>query len=238
MSDKANTANGAQDTQEAAPAEKGIVLHGARGGLLGVKAGMTQLYTPEGDMVPVTVIDLQPTIVTQIKTETKDGYNAVQVGMQAKKANGTNRAERGHFKKSGQPGFRFVTEFRVDSTDGILEGACLLPDFVKEGELVDVAGVSKGKGFQGGMKRYNMAGGYKTHGASLSHRSLGSIGNRADPGKCFKNKKMPGQMGRENVTIHNLRVISIDSTQGVMLVRGSVPGPKHGVVVVRKAVKG
>lgn len=238
MSDKASTPNSPQETQGAAPANNGVVLNGARAGLLGVKAGMTQLYTQEGDMVPVTVIDLQPTIVTQVKTGARDGYNAVQVGLRAKKASGTNRAERGHYKKSGQPGFYFVTEFRVDSTDGIIEGARLLPDFVKEGELVDVAGVSKGKGFQGGMKRYNMAGGYKTHGASLSHRSLGSIGNRADPGKCFKNKKMPGQMGRENVTIHNLRVMSIDSTYGVMLLRGSVPGPKHGVVVVRKAIKG
>jgi len=130
-----------------------------------------------------------------------------------------------------------VQEFRVDSIANIAEGAVLLPDFVKEGELVDVTAVSKGKGFQGGMKRYNMAGGFKTHGASLSHRSLGSIGNRADPAKTFKNKKMPGQMGREQVTILNLRVISIDRENSLMLVKGSIPGPKNGVVTVRKAIK-
>lgn len=215
----------------------GVTLKGSEAGILGIKAGMTQIFDKDGDAVPVTVIDLQPTVVTQVKTKDRDGYLAVQVGMLPKKPQRTTRADKGHFKKSGAPGFYHVAEFRVDSVDGISEGALLLPDFVKEGGFVDVSGVSKGKGFQGGMKRYNMAGGFKSHGASLSHRSLGSIGNRADPAKTFKNKKMPGQMGNERVTIQSLRVVSIDRENNLMLIRGSVPGAKNSVVVVYKAMK-
>lgn len=225
------------ETQSAETGAKTVVLTGERAGILGVKAGMTQIYNQDGDIVPVTVIDLKSTVVTQVKNKDRDGYSAVQVGISPKKPNRTNKAEKNHFKKSGNPGYYHVVEFRLDKTDGIAEGAVLSPDFVKEGELVDVTGVSKGKGFQGGMKRYNMSGNYKTHGASLSHRSLGSIGNRADPGKCFKNKKMPGQMGNERVTSQNLRVVSIDKENNVILVKGSIPGPKNAVVMVRKAIK-
>lgn len=216
---------------------KGVVLTGIRAGVLGLKAGMTQVYNKDGDLIPVTVIDLKPTVVTQVKNEATDGYKAVQVGFLPKKPQRTNKADKGHFKKSGAPGFYHVQEFRVDSVDGIQEGAVVSPDFVKEGDLVDITAESKGKGFQGGMKRFNMAGGFKTHGASLSHRSLGSIGNRADPAKTFKNKKMPGQMGNEQVTMQNLRVISIDHENSLMLVKGSVPGPKNGLVTLRKAIK-
>ena len=230
-----STANAQADSQ--ARNTKGVVLNGIRSGILGLKAGMTQVYDKDGDSIPVTVIDLKPSIVTQVKSTKSDGYTAVQVGFLAKKPQRTTKADKGHFKKSGAPGFYHVKEFRVDSVEGITEGTLLLPDFVKEGEMVDVTAVSKGKGFQGGMKRYNMAGGFKTHGASLSHRSLGSIGNRADPAKCFKNKKMPGQMGREQVTLQNLRVIGIDHENSLMLVKGSIPGPKNGVVTVRKAIK-
>jgi len=215
----------------------GITLKGEGAGILGIKAGMTQIFDKDGDAIPVTVIDLQPTVVTQVKTKDRDGYLGVQVGMLPKKPQRTGRADKGHFKKSGAPGFYHVTEFRVDSVEGIAEGALLAPDFVKEGEFVDVSGISKGKGFQGGMKRYNMAGGFKTHGASLSHRSLGSIGNRADPGKTFKNKKMPGQMGNERVTMQNLRVVSIDRENNLMLVKGSIPGARNSVVAVYKAIK-
>jgi large subunit ribosomal protein L3 len=219
-------------SQSSPTSSTGVTLTGAKAGILGLKAGMTQVYSKDGDIIPVTVIDLQPTVITQVKTQATDGYDAVQVGILPKKPQRTNKADKGHFKKAGAPGFYQVTEFRVDSVEGLREGAVLLPDFVKEGDFIDVGGISKGKGFQGGMKRYNMAGGFKSHGASLSHRSLGSIGNRADPAKCFKNKKMPGQMGREKVTMQNLRVISIDHEN-----KGSVPGPKNGVVTVRKAVK-
>lgn len=235
MSEQTEKATGTQDSS--AGSAKGVVLSGIRSGILGLKAGMTQVYGKEGDIIPVTVIDLKPTVVTQIKTQARDGYSAVQVGMLSKKPQRTTRSDKGHFKKSGAPGFYRVQEFRVDSTEGVSEGSLLLPDFVKEGDLVDVTAESKGKGFQGGMKRYNMAGGHKTHGASLSHRSLGSIGNRADPAKCFKNKKMPGQMGKEQVTLQNLRVVGIDHENSLMLVKGSVPGPKNGVVTVRRAIK-
>lgn len=215
----------------------GVVLTGVRAGVLGLKAGMTQVFNKDGDIIPVTVIDLQPTVITQVKTQARDGYNAVQVGFEPKKPQRTTKADKGHFKKSGAPGFYHVLEFRVDAVDGIQEGTLVSPDLVKEGDLIDVTAVSKGKGFQGGVKRFNMAGGFKTHGASLSHRSLGSIGNRADPGKTFKNKKMPGQMGNEQVTVQNLRVISVDHENNLMLVKGSVPGPKNGLLTVRKAIK-
>lgn len=214
-----------------------VSLAGSRGGILGIKAGMTQIFTKDGDLVPVTVLDLKPTIITQVKRKESDGYTSVQVGICEKKPQRASRAEKGHFKKAGAPGFYSVTELRTEEVTGLKEGMTLLPDFVSEGDLVDVTATSKGKGYQGGMKRYGMHGGHKTHGASLSHRSLGSIGNRADPGKCFKNKKMPGHMGNERVTIQNLRVISIDHENQVLIVKGSVPGPKNGVVIVRKAIK-
>lgn len=236
QTEKVNSSAGAQADSQAGNT-KGVVLDGIRSGILGLKAGMTQVYDNDGDSIPVTVIDLKSSVVTQVKSMKSDGYVAVQVGFLPKKPQRTTKADKGHFKKSGAPGFYHVKEFRVDSVEGISEGAILLPDFVKEGDLVDVTAVSKGKGFQGGMKRFNMSGGYKTHGASLSHRSLGSIGNRADPAKCFKNKKMPGQMGREQVTVQSLRVVSIDRENSLMLVKGSVPGPKNGVVTVRKAIK-
>lgn len=231
------TGNASAQTDAHSGSAKGVVLTGERAGVLGLKSGMTQVFDKDGDVIPVTVIDLSPCVITQVKTEARDGYVAVQVGMLAKKQQRTTKADKGHFKKSGAPGFYHVQEFRVDAVDGISEGALLSPEFVKEGELVDVTSVSKGKGFQGGMKRFNMAGGFKTHGASLSHRSLGSIGNRADPAKCFKNKKMPGQMGNVQVTIQNLRVVGIDRENNLMLVKGSVPGAKNSIVTVRKAMK-
>ena len=218
-------------------ASKAVQLAGQKAGILGKKSGMTQVFNKDGDVIPVTVIDLKASIVTQVKTKERDGYEAVQVGFEPKKAQRTTKADKGHFKKSGAPGFYTVREFRVDTISGIAEGAIISIDFVKEGDFVDVTAISKGKGFQGGMKRFNMAGGFKTHGASVCHRSLGSIGNRADPGKTFKNKKMPGQMGKAQVTVQNLKVIGIDKENNLLLVHGSVPGPKNGVVTVRKAIK-
>lgn len=231
-------------TQTSAPESSStaaIALTAGRGGLLGVKAGMTQVYDSEGASLAVTVIDLQPNVVTQVKTKAKEGYNAVQIGILDKKEKSTTKAELGHFKTSGQKGFYYVQEFRLPENakmEGMTLGAELSPSFVKEGELVDLTSISKGKGFQGGMKRFHMAGGHKTHGASVSHRSLGSIGNRADPAKCFKNKKMPGQMGNVKVTVQNVKVIRVDTENGLMLVHGSIPGPKNSVVTIRKAVKG
>ena len=217
-----------------------IALNEGRGGILGVKAGMTQIYTENGDALAVTVIDLQPNVVTQVKTKAKEGYNAVQVSVLEKRESRSNKAEIGHAKKVGASGFYHSEELRMPGDaklEGVTIGKVLSPDFLKAGDLVDLAARSKGKGFQGGMKRYHMAGGFKSHGCSVSHRSLGSIGNRADPGKTFKNKKMPGQMGNENTTVQNVQVVRIDAEKGIMLVHGSVPGPKSGIVTVRRSIK-
>lgn len=211
-----------------------------RGGILGVKAGMTQVYTDAGESLAVTVIDLKPTVITQLKTQEKNGYKGVQVGILEKREKAAILPERGHTKAAGAPGFYYVQEFRMPADakmEGLTVGAALSPEFLKEGDLVDLSARSKGKGFQGGVKRYHMAGGFKTHGASVVHRSIGSIGNRADPGKTFKNKKMPGQMGNEETTVQNVRVVKIDLENQLMLVHGSVPGPRAGIVAIRRAVK-
>jgi len=217
-----------------------VALTQGRGGVLGVKAGMTQVFTKNGDSVAVTVIDLKPTVVTQVKTNEKNGYQAIQVGFAEKKQKAANKAEQGHAKAAQSAGFYYYQEFRlpVDAKlDGLTIGKALSAEFLKPGDFVDLTAVSKGKGFQGGVKRYHMAGGYKSHGASLSHRQLGSIGNRADPGKCFKNKKMAGHMGHEQVTVQNVKVIRVDLENQLLLVHGSVPGPKSGIVTIQRAVK-
>ena len=217
-----------------------VALTPGRGGVLGVKAGMTQVYSPEGELLACTVIDVKPGVITQVKTSAKDGYVAVQIGLLERKPGKAIKPELGRAKAWGGNGFYHYQEIRLPDDaklDGLTVGASLSPDFVKDGEWVDVMATSKGKGFQGGMKRFHMAGGMKSHGASLSHRSLGSIGNRADPGKCFKNKKMAGHMGHEQVTVQNVRVIKVDAENGLLLVHGSVPGPKSGIVTVRRAVK-
>jgi large subunit ribosomal protein L3 len=226
-------------TTSAATSQR-VTYSQGRGGILGIKAGMTQVYNENGDSLAVTVIELKPTVITQIKTNEKNGYQAIQVGFLPKKEKSANKPEQGHAKASGNKGFYHMQEFRLPEggkLDGLAVGNILSPDFVKPGDLVDLTSMSKGKGFQGGVKRFHMAGGYKTHGASLSHRSLGSIGNRADPGKTFKNKKMPGNMGHLQVTVQNVVVVAVDVENHLMLVHGSVPGPKSGIVTVRRAIK-
>jgi large subunit ribosomal protein L3 len=229
-----------ENNQAGAVERKRVVLSDERSGVLGLKAGMTQVFDEAGNAIAVTVIDLSDNVVTQVKSETKEGYSAVQVGFLAKKASRATRPEQGHVKAASAGGFYHYQEFRVQkaaSLTDIVVGSVLSAGFVKEGDLVDLTAISKGKGYQGGMKRYHMHGGFKTHGASVSHRSLGSIGNRADPAKVFKNKKMAGHMGHEQVTVQNVRVVRVDLEAGVLLVHGSVPGPKSGVVTIRKAVK-
>jgi large subunit ribosomal protein L3 len=221
-------------------ARERVTLSQGKGGVLGIKAGMTQVFTADGDAMAVTVIDLKPAVITQVRTQAKDGYEAVQIGFLPKKAKAATKPEQGHAKASGQAGFYHYQEFRLPAgakMDGLDVGKVLSAEFVKEGDLVDLTAVSKGKGFQGGMKRFHMAGGFKTHGASVSHRSLGSIGNRADPAKCFKLKKMAGHMGHQRVTVQNVRVVKVDTENGLLLVNGSVPGPRTGIVTVRRAVK-
>ena len=231
-----------QQTAKQSTAERErVALTQGRGGILGVKAGMTQVYSESGDAVAVTVIDLKGAVITQVKTKEKNGYQAVQVGFLDRKANSTNKPEAGHAKAAGATGFYHYQEFRLaesDKLDGLTVGKVLSPEFIKAGDLVDLTATSKGKGYQGGMKRFHMAGGFKTHGASLVHRSLGSIGNRADPGKCFKNKKMPGHMGHAQSTVQNVRVVRVDLENQLLLVHGSVPGPRSGIVTIRRAVKG
>ncbi len=221
-------------------ARERVALTQGRGGLMGVKAGMTQVYSEKGDCLAVTVIDLKPAVITQVKTKEKNGYQAIQVGFLDKKLKAANKSEQGHLKAAEATGFYHYQEFRIpegDRLDGLTVGKVLSPEFVQVGDLIDLTAICKGKGFQGGVKRFHMAGGYKSHGASLSHRQLGSIGNRADPGKCFKNKKMPGQMGNERVTVQNVRVIRIDLENQLLLVHGSVPGPRSGIVTIRRTVK-
>lgn len=229
----------ASATKDTASRES-VALAQGRGGILGIKAGMTQVYSDQGDSIAVTVIDLKPNVITQVKTKEKNGYQAIQIGMLEKKAKASIRAEQGHLKPANATGFYHYQEFRLaegEKIDGLTVGKVLSAEFIKEGDCVDLTAVSKGKGFQGGVKRYHMAGGFKSHGASLSHRQLGSIGNRADPAKCFKNKKMAGQMGNEQVTVQNVRVVKVDLENQLLLVHGSIPGPKAGIVTVRRTVK-
>jgi len=233
-------ATSAEAASKNAASRERVAFTNGRGGILGIKAGMTQIFNDEGESIAVTVIDLKPAVITQVKTKDKNGYQAIQVGILDKKANSATKPEQGHAKASGATGFYHYQEFRIadgEKIDGLTVGKVLSPEFIKSGDLVDLTSVSKGKGFQGGMKRYHMAGGFKTHGASISHRSLGSIGNRADPGKCFKNKKMAGQMGNIQVTVQNVRVVRVDAENQLLLVHGSVPGAKSGIVTVRRAVK-
>jgi len=213
----------------------------ARGGIVGVKAGMSQVFDEDGNASGVTVISLRaPNVITQVKNAEKDGYLSVQVGVLDKKDKKASKAEQGRLKGMEQKGFYHYQEFRLaDDTkmEQYQKGQVLSIGFVKEGDLVDVSAVSKGKGFQGVMKRYNFGGGPAAHGASVFHRKPGSIGNRADPGRVFKNKKMAGHMGHEKVTIQNLEVLRVNQEEGYILVGGSVPGPRGGIVTLKKAVK-
>jgi large subunit ribosomal protein L3 len=221
-------------------ARERVTLTQGRGGILGVKAGMTQVFGENGDAIAVTVIDLKPSVITQVKTKEKNGYQAIQIGFLPKKAKAANKPEQGHAKAAGAAGFYHYQEFAIpegQQFDDLTVGKVLSAEFVKPGDCVDLTAMSKGKGFQGGVKRYHMAGGYKSHGASLSHRQLGSIGNRADPGKCFKNKKMAGHMGHEQITVQNVRVVRVDLENQLILVNGSVPGPRSGIVTIRRTVK-
>jgi large subunit ribosomal protein L3 len=223
---------------ESSVSRTSVSLKKGRGGILGVKAGMTQIFNDRGDCIAVSVIDLKPNFITQLKTVEKEGYQAVQIGFLEKKS--ANLPERGHVSRAKSSGFYHYQEFALPepgALEGLAEGQLLSPEFLQEGDWVDLTSVSKGKGFQGGMKRYHMAGGKKSHGASLSHRQLGSIGNRADPGRCFKNKKMAGQMGNKRVTVQKVRVARVDLENRLLLVQGSIPGSISSVVMVRKTVK-
>lgn len=206
-------------------------------GLIGKKIGMTQIFDENGLAVPVTLIEAGPCYVTQIRNPEKDGYNAVQLGFEEVKPKRLTGGQLGHLKNNELPPLRFLREFRVKDPQ-VNEGDRLaLGDVFAVGEQVDVVGTSKGKGFQGVVKRYGFRGGPKTHGQSDRLRAPGSIGATTTPGRVFKGKKMPGHMGFERVTIHNLRVEYVDADRNLLGVRGAIPGPKGGVVMIKEARK-
>ena len=204
-------------------------------GILGKKIGMTQVFTKEGKLIPVTVIEVEPNVVTQIKTVEKDGYDAIQLGAQTIRKKLSNKPELGHVKKANTTPKRFLREIRGVNVNDYTLGQTIGVDVFSEGELVDVTGTSKGKGFQGVIKRHNQSTGPMGHGSQY-HRGVGSLGTLL-PMHVLKGKKMPGQMGNVQRTVQNLEVVSIDTENSVILVKGNVPGPKKSLVMIRTAVK-
>jgi large subunit ribosomal protein L3 len=208
-------------------------------GLIGRKVGMTRIFTEEGGSVPVTVIEATPNRITQLRTAEKDGYRALQVTAGTKKANRVNKAQAGHFAKAGVEEGRGLWEFRLGADEGAdLEvGKEITVEIFADANKVDVTGTSKGKGFAGAIKRWNFSSQRMTHGNSLSHRALGSIGQNQSPGKVFKGKKMAGQMGNKQVTVQSLEVVKVDAENNLILVKGAIPGSTGGDVIVKPTVK-
>jgi large subunit ribosomal protein L3 len=207
-------------------------------GLVGRKSGMTRVFTEDGISIPVTVIEVNPNRVTRVKADDVDGYSAIQVTAGARKASRISKAEAGHFAKAGVEAGRGLWEFRLEQGEASPEiGAELTVAIFEAGQKVDVTGQSKGKGFQGGIKRWNFHMQDATHGNSLSHRVLGSIGQCQTPGRVWKGKKMAGHMGAEQVTVQTLEVVRVDAERNLILVKGAVPGAPGGDVFVRPAVK-
>jgi large subunit ribosomal protein L3 len=208
-----------------------------RTGLLAKKLGMTRIFKEDGTHVPVTVLHVDNVQVVAARTEEKDGYTAVQLGYGKAKVKNVSQPNKGHFAKAKVEPKAKMVEFRVDA-DAMLEpGATLSAAHFVAGQIVDISGTTKGKGFAGAMKRWNFSGLEASHGVSISHRSHGSTGNRQDPGKTFKNKKMAGHLGQERVTTQNLEVAAVDAAKGLLMIKGAVPGAKGGYVLVRDAVK-
>ena len=220
--------------------------------ILATKVGMTQIFNEDGTLTPVTVLQAGPCVVTQIKTEENDGYNAVQVGFADKKdkiinkdksgkkeivhRHGLSKAEQGHFAKAGVSGKRFVREFKLENAGEYELAQEIKADIFEVGDKVDATAISKGKGFQGAIKRHGQHRGPMTHGSKF-HRHAGSNGAASDPSKVFKGKKMPGQMGNKKITIQNLEVVRVDAENNLLLIKGSVPGPKKSLVTIKEAVK-
>ena len=208
-------------------------------GIVGTKVGMTRIFTEDGESTPVSVIEVQPNLVTQIKTLEKDGYESIQVTTGARRASRVTKAMAGHYAKAGVQAGRGLWEFRANSEEigDLAVGGQLSLEMFEAGQKVDVSGKSIGKGFQGGIKRHHFSMQDATHGNSLSHRSNGSIGQCQTPGRVIKGKKMSGHMGDRNRTIQSLELVRIDVERGLLLVKGSIPGSKGGSVVVKSAVK-
>src|SRR5579864_9114781 len=208
-----------------------------RSGVVAQKLGMTRVFTETGEHVPVTVLQLAQCQVVAHRTKDKNGYVALQLGSGPRRTNNMSKADRGYFAKANVEPKRKLAEFRVTEDALIPVGAEITADHFIPGQFVDVCGISIGKGFAGGMKRWNFRGLRATHGVSISHRSIGGTGGRQDPGKTFKNKKMPGHLGVERVTTLNLKVVQTDVERGLIMVEGAVPGVKGGWITVRDAVK-
>lgn len=207
-------------------------------GIVGRKCGMTRVFTEDGVSIPVTVVEATPNHVTQIKSVETDGYSAIQVTTGSRKASRVSKPEAGHFAKAGVEAGRGQWEFRSEGSEEEFEvGGSLTVERFEAGQKVDVTGTSKGKGFQGGVKRWNFSMQDATHGNSISHRAPGSIGQNQTPGKVFKGKKMAGQMGNARVTTQNLEIVRVDAERNLLLIKGAVPGAPGGDVVVRPAVK-
>ncbi|NVJ67274.1 MAG: 50S ribosomal protein L3 [Gammaproteobacteria bacterium] len=206
-------------------------------GIVGIKRGMTRVFTEDGVSIPVTVVEADPNRIAQLKTTDVDGYEAVQVTTGTRKANRITKAEAGHFKKAGVEAGRGLWEFRVDTLEGFEVGGTISVETFEAGQKVDVTGTSKGKGYAGAIKRWNFRGQDSTHGNSVSHRAPGSIGQNQTPGRVFKGKKMSGHMGAERVTVQTLEVVRVDAERNLLLIKGAVPGATGGDVIVRPAEK-
>ena len=204
-------------------------------GILGKKLGMTQIFTEAGDVIPVTVVEAGPVVVTQIKTTEKEGYNAVQVGYGEVKEKSLNKPQKGHLAAANVLK-KHLKEFRMDSVEGYTVGQEIKADIFAAGEKIDVTGTSKGKGFQGPIKRHGQSRGPESHG-SRYHRRPGSMGACSFPGRVFKNKKLAGHMGSVKVTVQNLEVVRVDADKNLILVKGAIPGAKGSVVTLKEAVK-
>ncbi len=205
-------------------------------GIIGKKVGMTQIFDENGLVIPVTVIQAGPCYVTQVRTEERDGYVAVQLGYETVRPNRLTKGQLGHLQRNDLPPLRYLREFRVKEVD-VKEGDTITVDVFKEGDLVDVVGVSKGRGFAGTIKRHGFKRQPKTHGQSDRERAPGSIGATSTPGRVFKGQRMAGRMGNQRVTIQNLRVVMVDPERNLLAVKGSVPGAKGGIVIVKAARK-
>ena len=204
-------------------------------GILGRKIGMTQIFTEHGEVIPVTVVEAGPVVVTQIKTTENDGYTAIQVGFQDAKEKSLNKPQKGHLAAANTLK-KHLKEFRVDSVEEYTVGQEIKADLFAAGELIDVTGISKGKGFQGPIKRHGQSRGPETHG-SRYHRRPGSMGACSYPGRVFKNKKLAGHMGSVKVTVQNLEVVRVDADKNFILVKGAIPGARGSVVTIKEAVK-
>ena len=210
-------------------------------GILGKKLGMTQVFAPTGEVVPVTVVEAGPCVVVQVKTKETDGYEAVQLGFEETKR--LSKPEKGHIEQQARavqakmPMLRNLRELRVDAASQHKVGEKVDASVFKRGDVVDVVGISKGKGFAGVVKRHHFSGGPKTHGQSDRHRAPGAIGSGTTPGRIYKGKRMAGRMGNERVTVQNVRVVEADPARNLILIRGTVPGGVNGIILIKKAIK-